>query len=67
VSTVVQHDLDRQLIDARAVADMLGVTPRWVEEHGRSGVLPSFKLGGARRYKRSAILAGLAAQEEGGQ
>ena len=67
MTTVPQYDLDRHLLDARAVADWLGVTPRWVEDNGRLGVLPSVRIGGKRRYRRSTLLAWLDAREESGR
>ncbi|MGH3029411.1 MAG: helix-turn-helix transcriptional regulator [Gaiellaceae bacterium] len=52
-------------ITARAVAELLGVTPRWVMDKARAGKLPSRKLPGSNRVRflSSEIRASLA---EGG-
>ena len=42
---------------AAEVAAMLGVTRQTVDKHTRSGRLPSFKVGDARRYDRHAVEA----------
>lgn len=50
--------VDDPLLTKAEVAEMLGVTQRWV---GR-GYLPSVLVGGLRRYRRSAVLAYIEAQ-----
>ena len=37
------------------VADMLGVVRTTVDRYTRSGQIPSFKIGGLRRYDRDAV------------
>jgi predicted DNA-binding transcriptional regulator AlpA len=64
VSTV--HQTEDRLLDAAGVAEILNVSPRWVMDAGRAGVLPSVKLKQWRRYRRSAILAWLEQAEKGG-
>ncbi len=47
------------LIDARAVANLLGCSVPTVERLTRSGEIPSVKAGRLRRYQRSAVLSQL--------
>lgn len=49
-----------RLLDAREVADWLGVPVSWVRESTRSGVMPCVELGRYRRYRREAVEAWLA-------
>ena len=44
------------LLTAEEVAAILRVTPRWVADAGRSGRLPSVRLGRFRLYRRAAIV-----------
>jgi excisionase family DNA binding protein len=39
-----------RLVDARAVAERLGVPVSWVREQTRSGAMPCVELGRYRRY-----------------
>jgi excisionase family DNA binding protein len=40
---------------ARQVAELLGVHENWVYDHAASGELPSYKIGGTRRFVRNEI------------
>jgi excisionase family DNA binding protein len=40
------------MLTARQVAELLGVHENWVYDHAASGDLPSYKIGGARRFDR---------------
>jgi excisionase family DNA binding protein len=44
------------LMDAPAVAELLGCSLATVERRTRCGEIPSIKLGRLRRYERSAVL-----------
>jgi excisionase family DNA binding protein len=56
-----------KLLDAGEVAELLHVSRRWVEDAARSGTLPHLRLGKYVRFRRDAILAWTAAQEQGGR
>ncbi len=58
--------LDDRLLQARDVAALLNVSPRWVKDKTRQGVLPVVRLGRFPRYRRSSILAWIADEERGG-
>lgn len=55
------------MMTARQVAELLGVHENWVYDRAASGVLPSYKLGGARRFRREEIEAWLGAQRQPAQ
>lgn len=57
---------DDRLLDAQQVAELLNVPTGWVREHSRAGHLPTITLGRYRRYRKSAVLAYIEAQEQGG-
>src|SRR5215213_9583475 len=38
------------MMTARQVAELLGVHENWVYDHAATGQLPSYKIGGARRF-----------------
>jgi excisionase family DNA binding protein len=38
------------MMTARQVAELLGVHENWVYDQAAAGVLPSYKLGGTRRF-----------------
>lgn len=61
-----EADHDRELMDARQVAAMLGVTVDWVYEQSRRGRIPTITLGRYRRYRRAAIEAWLLSIERRG-
>lgn len=52
------------LIDAEAVAGMLGVDRSWVYSETRAGRLPTVHVGRYRRYRRASIEAWIEAREE---
>lgn len=58
-------DVDR-LLTAAEVADLLNVPQSWVREHTRSGLIPCVELGRYRRYRRSAVIEWIEAQETAG-
>jgi excisionase family DNA binding protein len=43
------------MLTARQVAELLGVHENWVYEMAASGELPSYKLGGSRRFDRDEV------------
>jgi excisionase family DNA binding protein len=50
------------MMTARQVAEFLGLHENWVYDRAVSGDLPSYKLGGTRRFRRDELEAWLAAQ-----
>jgi excisionase family DNA binding protein len=55
-----------KLLTAEEVADMLGVTAKWVWAQARAGKIPHVPLGRYRRFRPEAIDAWLADLEQGG-
>ena len=49
------HDPDPPLLDAGAVAELLGVPRSWVYAETRAGRLPHVRVGRYRRFRRAAI------------
>jgi excisionase family DNA binding protein len=43
------------MLTARQVAELLGVHENWVYDQAASGELPSYKIGGTRRFDRDEI------------
>ena len=43
------------MMTVRQVAELLGVHENWVYDHAASGELPSYKIGGTRRFIRDEI------------
>lgn len=43
------------LLSARELADILGVNPNYVYEQAADGRLPSYKIGGNRRFRASEV------------
>lgn len=43
------------MLDAKAVATLLAMHTNWVYAEAKAGSLPSYKIGGARRFRRSEI------------
>jgi excisionase family DNA binding protein len=43
------------MMTARQVAELLGVHENWVYDHAASGELPSYKIGGTRRFIRVEV------------
>ena len=52
------------MMTARQVAELLGVHENWVYDHAASGELPSYKIGGTRRFDRSEIHGYIAEHRE---
>ncbi len=42
--------VNETMMTARQVAELLGVHENWVYDQAVSGVLPSYKIGGTRRF-----------------
>ena len=47
--------MTERLLDAREVAEWLGVPESWVRESTRSGAMPCVELGRYRRYVRGDV------------
>jgi excisionase family DNA binding protein len=43
------------MMTARQVAEVLGVHENWVYDQAASGFLPSYKIGGTRRFLRDEL------------
>jgi len=43
------------MMTARQVAELLGVHENWVYDHAATGELPSYKIGGTRRFIRDEV------------
>lgn len=52
------------MMTARDVADFLGVHENWVYDHAAAGDLPSYKIGGFRRFRKGELEAWLAGQRQ---
>ena len=52
------------MMTVRQVAELLGVHENWVYDHAASGDLPSYKIGGARRFIREEVFGWIAALRE---
>jgi excisionase family DNA binding protein len=52
--------VNERLVDARVVADRLGVPVSWVRDQTRSGAMPCVELGCYRRYDLTDVDAWLA-------
>lgn len=52
------------MMTAREIADFLGVHENWVYDHAAAGHLPSYKIGGFRRFRKEELEAWLAAQRQ---
>jgi hypothetical protein len=46
-----------RLVDARAIAELLGVPISWVRDHTRSDEIPHVPLGRYVRYQEAVVLA----------
>ena len=55
-----------RLLDAKELAEILGVPETWVREHTRNGHLPAVQLGRYWRYRLERVLAWIEEQEQGG-
>ena len=54
------------MMTARQVADVLGVHENWVYDQAARGELPSYKIGGARRFRAHELEAWLDATPRSG-
>jgi excisionase family DNA binding protein len=52
------------MMTARQVADLLGVHENWVYDQAVAGDLPSYKLGGSRRFDPEELRGWIAAHRE---
>jgi excisionase family DNA binding protein len=59
--------VNERLVDARVVADRLGVPVSWVREQTRSGAMPCVELGRYRRYDLADVDAWLEACKRPGR
>jgi excisionase family DNA binding protein len=48
--------MSERLLDAAAIAELLGVPTSWVRESTRAGAVPHVRLGRYVRYDRAAVL-----------
>lgn len=63
VRAILKHDSivpppphqEKTLLDADQVADLLGVSRRWVMARTRAGEIPALRFGKVFRFKKSAI------------
>jgi excisionase family DNA binding protein len=55
------------MLTAREVAELLGVHENWVYDHAASGDLPSYKIGGTRRFDREEIRRWIEQHRENGR
>jgi excisionase family DNA binding protein len=46
-----------RLVDAREIAELLGVPTSWVRDHTRGGEIPHVPLGRYVRYREADVLA----------
>jgi excisionase family DNA binding protein len=53
------------LMSARQVAELLGVHENWVYDQATRGDLPSYKIGGTRRFDPDDLRGWLAEHREG--
>lgn len=58
------HEDDLRLITIRDLAELLQVKESWIYDKVQAGEIPSIKVGGHRRFRRSAIRAYLDSLEE---
>ncbi|MDQ3378707.1 MAG: helix-turn-helix domain-containing protein [Actinomycetota bacterium] len=52
------------MMTARQVAELLGVHENWVYDHAASGALPSYKIGGTRRFEPDELRGWIAEHRE---
>ena len=70
LSSVIRSEEGRALesmLTARQVAELLGVHENWVYDHAASGDLPSYKIGGTRRFDPEELDAWIEQQRENGR
>ena len=56
-----------RLLNQDELAELLGLTKRWVQIHTQNGDLPHFRLGRYPRYRLDRVQEWLAKQERGGR
>ena len=52
------------MMTARQVAELLGVHENWVYDQAASGALPSYKIGGTRRFDPDELRGWIAAHRQ---
>ncbi len=52
------------MMTVRQVAELLGVHENWVYDHAASGQLPSYKIGGTRRFDPDELRGWIAEHRE---
>ena len=52
------------MMSVRQVAELLGVHENWVYDQAASGQLPSYKIGGTRRFDRNEVRGWIADHRE---
>ena len=52
------------MMTARQVAELLGVHENWVYDQAANGALPSYKIGGARRFDPDELRGWIAEHRE---
>ena len=52
------------MMTARQVAELLGVHENWVYDQAASGMLPSYKIGGTRRFDPDELRGWIAEHRE---
>jgi excisionase family DNA binding protein len=52
------------MMTVRQVAELLGVHENWVYDQAASGQLPSYKIGGTRRFDRDEVHGWIAEHRE---
>jgi excisionase family DNA binding protein len=52
--------VDEPMMTARQVAELLGVHENWVYDQAAAGLLPSYKIGGTRRFLGDELRAWIA-------
>jgi excisionase family DNA binding protein len=55
------------MMTVRQVAELLGVHENWVYDQAASGELPSYKIGGTRRFDRDELRGWIAGHREAGR
>ena len=54
----------KSMMTVRQVAELLGVHENWVYDQAASGQLPSYKIGGTRRFDRDEVRGWIAGHRE---
>jgi excisionase family DNA binding protein len=55
-----------RLLEAKEIAELLGVPERWVRDHTRTGSIPHVQLGRYVRYDRGDVLGWVESLKTGG-